>query len=90
MNNLLSGRSGVKRQERNMKRKRLVDKERMAKKRARNAITALGHFLTLVCQVQEYRDRLKSMLQVWCILYLLLLPDLNSASTCLQHSRNLE
>ena len=56
MNNLLSGRSGVKRQERNMKKKRLVDRERMAKKRARNAITALGHFLTLVCQVHRVRN----------------------------------
>ena len=53
MNNLLSGCSGVKKQERNMKKKRLVDKERMAKRRARNAITALGHFLTLVCQVRQ-------------------------------------
>ena len=36
-----------------MIKKRIMDKRRMEKKKARNAITALGHFLTLVIQVRE-------------------------------------
>ena len=39
------------------------------------------------CQLRYYRDRLKSMHQIWWSLLLLLLTP--SASTCLQHSRNL-
>ena len=43
--------SGVRKQERSMTMKKILDESRMEKKKARNAITALGHFLTLVIQV---------------------------------------
>ena len=34
-----------------MMKKQIVDEKRMEEKKARNAITALGHFLTLAIQV---------------------------------------
>ena len=57
--------SGVRKQERTMTMKKILDESRMEKKKARNAITALGHFLTLVIQVGvNVMNPLQALLQI--------------------------
>ena len=48
-----------------MKKKKILDEKRLAKKKAKNAITALGHFLTLVIQVRgSYVKRCCELMRV--------------------------